>query len=207
MASFRIKLNLLAFAGSKCVTMDENGKKVNYVMVPMDLNEIKVEMPRDKSDVMRAVTWLSMWPYNESYRNSVRQGKERRGDPSDESKIPTHKIEMSHSEEFVKAWAGVRAMVDKVVADDNGQTPGLAQQNPLDPKSDLYLAIRNRINKRVAQCYAIPPKTQQQQAPAQFGTPEYGAPAQPFDPSQYAQQQGYDPSSFTNPQNDDDLPF
>lgn len=206
MASFRINLNLLAFAGSKCVTMDENGKNVNYVMIPMDINEIKVVMPRDKSDVMRANVWLSMWPYNESYRNTVRQGKERRGDPSDESRIPTHKIEMSHSEDFVKAWAGVRKLVDKVLADDNGQTPGLAQQNPLDSNSKLYQNIRNCLNKRVAQCYAIPPKTQQQ-APAQFGTPETGAPAQPFDPSQYGQQQGYDPSSFANPQNDDDLPF
>lgn len=204
MASFSFSLDLLKFAGAKCMIVDENGRKVNYVMVPIDVNEIKISAPRSQEDSMHATVRMNMWPHNEAYRAAIRQSKAARGDSYEEKDIPTHHIDFNHSEEYLKAWAAVPAVRDKVIKEDAGKTPDLDKQNPTDPNSQLYRMIRNRLNRTIANCYPIVAKQQQSSAPQNFGTPSEGTQFQQFDQEAYNQAQGFQPAQNAS---DDDLPF
>lgn len=199
MASFSPNIDLLSIPGAKPVTFEEGGRKVNYICIPADLNEIKIEPSRADNNTLTAYLRTKMFPFSQSYINTIVSNKQRRGDTVDMSKIESHELVLSHSKEYIDAWT------PRVVAKLVKEHPEWSALNPAE-KNDLYYAVRRLINKRIGKAYPAMSDGQQAPAPvpAQFNAPpqftDYMAPP-------VSVQQAPAASVQQAPAADDDLPF
>lgn len=158
----------------------EHPKNVNYICIPADLNEVAIQQGRSDQQKLVAYIRLAMRSLSKNYVDSIVAARQRSGDEVDMSKIETHELTLSHTQEFSKAWAkAVAAAVLK-------EHPEWAGQNPEDKSADagqnsLYYEVRRRINKRVGKAYMMQTeRTAQPVPPSSFATPAgYGV----FDPS------------------------
>ena len=209
MATFRPNIDLLAIPGAKALTINdgtaEKPNNVNYICIPADVNEIRIERSRNDESRLTAYLPLMMRPLSQAYINSIVENKQRRGDTVDMSKIESHELTLNHTQEFMKAWA--QRVAAKVLKDH----PEWQGQNPLEKvangANDLYYEVRRIINKRVGKGY---PVLAQQQSAQSAPMNNFGAPAgySSFVPasSQPEQQSaGYNPAGEAGPE--DDLPF
>ena len=202
MASFNGNIDLLALNGAKVlVGIDEKNKQRPYVCIPLDVNEIRVETSKNDASKTQAKLRVNVWPFNEAYKNKIRQSAAERGDTN--ISVPTHEMQLSFSTEYVKAVAkAFPKLVEQVKEANKEKDPEIVNQDFNDENSHLFKAIRTRMNKRIASLYQ-PQPTQQQTYPQQaYGSagnatayvpPADGAP-------DYSSMPGYDdPNS--------DLPF
>ena len=202
MASYNGNINLLALSGAKiCVGPDKDNPQRPYVCIPLDVNEIRVEPNQNDPTKQVAKLRVNIWPLNENYKNTIRRNNAERGDTNKD--VPTHEMQISYSVDYIKAVAKkFPKLVEQVKEASKEKDPDIVNQDPQDENTHLFKAIRNRMNKRLAQLYQPKPAANQQQ---NYQQPSYGTasatswtpPASGYDPSQM---EGYgDPNS--------DLPF
>ena len=202
MASYNGNIDLLALNGAKVlVGIDEKNAQRPYVCIPIDVNEIRVEASKNDASKKQAKLRVNIWPFNEAYKNKIRQSAAERGDT--QISVPTHEMQLSFSTEYVKAVAkAFPKLVEQVKEANKERDPEIVNQDFNDENSHLFKAIRTRMNKRIASLYQ-PQPTQQQTYPQQaygaagnataYVPPADGAP-------DYSSMPGYDdPNS--------DLPF
>ena len=202
MASYNGNVDLLSLNGAKVlVGIDEKNKQRPYVCIPIDVNEIRVETSKNDASKTQAKLRVNIWPFNEAYKNKIRQSAAERGDT--QVSVPTHEMQLSFSTDYVKAVAkAFPKLVEQVKEANKEKDPEIVNQDFNDENSHLFKAIRTRMNKRIASLYQ-PQPTQQQTYPQQaYGSagnatayvpPADGAP-------DYSSMPGYDdPNS--------DLPF
>ena len=202
MASYNGNVDLLSLNGAKVlVGIDEKNKQRPYVCIPIDVNEIRVETSKNDASKTQAKLRVNIWPFNEAYKNKIRQSAAERGDT--QVSVPTHEMQLSFSTEYVKAVAkAFPKLVEQVKEANKDKDPDIVKQDFNDENSHLFKAIRTRMNKRIASLYQ-PQPTQQQTYPHQaygaagnataYVPPADGAP-------DYSSMPGYDdPNS--------DLPF
>lgn len=176
MATFRPNIDLMALPGAKALTLNDGTadkpKNVNYICIPADLNEIRIERSRNDESKLTAYLPLMMRPLSQAYIDSIVQNRQRRGDAVDMNKIESHELTLNHTPEFVKAWT------DAVAAKLLKEHPEWAGQNPhervANGQNDLYYEVRRTINKRVGKGY---PVMAQQQAAQAAPMNNFGAPA------------------------------
>lgn len=203
MASFNGNIDLLALNGAKIlVGIDEKNKQRPYVCIPLDVNEIRVEASKNDASKQNAKLRVNIDPYNEAYKNKIRQSNAERGDTN--KSVPTHEMKMSYSADFVKAMAkAFPKLVEQVKEFSKEKDPDIVNQDYNDENTHLFKAIRNRMNKRIASLYQPQFSATQQPYPQQaYGAAgnatAYVPPADGADP--YSSMPGYDdPNS--------DLPF
>lgn len=202
MASFSGNVDLLALNGAKVlVGIDEKNTKRPYVCIPLDVNEIRVEASKNDASKTQAKLRVNIWPFNEAYKNKIRQSAAERGDT--QVSVPTHEMQLSFSTEYVKAVAkAFPKLVDLVKEANKERDPEIVNQDFNDENSHLFKAIRTRMNKRIARLYQPQTATQQtypQQAYGAAGNATaYVPPAEGG--NDYSSMPGYDdPNS--------DLPF
>ena len=202
MASFSGYVDLLALNGAKVlVGIDEKNTKRPYVCIPLDVNEIRVEASKNDASKTRAKLRVNIWPFNEAYKNKIRQSAAERGDT--QVSVPTHEMQLSFSTEYVKAVAkAFPKLVDQVKEANKERDPEIVNQDFNDENSHLFKAIRTRMNKRIASLYqpqTAPQQTYPQQAYGAAGNATaYVPPAEGG--NDYSSMPGYDdPNS--------DLPF
>lgn len=202
MASFSGNVDLLALNGAKVlVGIDEKNTKRPYVCIPLDVNEIRVEASKNDASKTQAKLRVNIWPFNEAYKNKIRQSAAERGDT--QVSVPTHEMQLSFSTEYVKAVAkAFPKLVDLVKEANKERDPEIVNQDFNDENSHLFKAIRTRMNKRIASLYQPQTATQQtypQQAYGAAGNATaYVPPAEGG--NDYSSMPGYDdPNS--------DLPF
>ena len=202
MASYNGNIDLLALNGAKVlVGIDEKNAKRPYVCIPTDVNEIRLEESKNDSSKTQAKLRVNIWPFNEAYKNKIRQIAAERGNT--QVSVPTHEMQLSFSTEYVKAVAkAFPKLVEQVKEANKERDPEIVNQDFNDENSHLFKAIRTRMNKRIASLYQ-PQPTQQQTYPQQaYGTASnataYVPPADGG--NDYSSMPGYDdPNS--------DLPF
>lgn len=202
MASYNGNVDLLALNGVKVlVGIDENNKQRPYVCIPIDVNEIRVETSKNDASKTQAKLRVNIWPFNEAYKNKIRQSAAERGDTN--ISVPTHEMQLSFSVEYIKAVAkNFPKLVEQVKEANKDKDSDIVNQDFNDENSHLFKAIRTRMNKRIASLYQ-PQSTAQPTYPQQA----YGAAGNatayvpPADGSNdYSSMPGYDdPNS--------DLPF
>jgi len=201
MASYNGNINLLALSGAKiCVGPDEKNPQRPYVCIPLDVNEIRVEPNPNDPTKQVAKLRINIWPFSDNYKNTIRRNNAERGDTNKD--VPTHELVISYSTEYIKAVAkNFPKLVEQVKEANKEKDPDIVNQDPQDENTHLFKAIRNRMNRRLAQLYQPKSNTSQQS----YQQPSYGTasatswtpPAEGYDPTQMA---GYDdPNS--------DLPF
>lgn len=202
MASFSGNVDLLALNGAKVlVGIDEKNTKRPYVCIPLDVNEIRVEASKNDASKTQAKLRVNIWPFNEAYKNKIRQSAAERGDT--QVSVPTHEMQLSFSTEYVKAVAkAFPKLVDQVKEANKERDPEIVNQDFNDENSHLFKAIRTRMNKRIASLYqpqTAPQQTYPQQAYGAAGNATaYVPPAEGG--NDYSSMPGYDdPNS--------DLPF
>ncbi len=202
MASFSGNVDLLALNGAKVlVGIDEKNAKRPYVCIPLDVNEIRVEASKNDASKTQAKLRVNIWPFNEAYKNKIRQSAAERGDT--QVSVPTHEMQLSFSTEYVKAVAkAFPKLVDQVKEANKERDPEIVNQDFNDENSHLFKAIRTRMNKRIASLYqpqTAPQQTYPQQAYGAAGNATaYVPPAEGG--NDYSSMPGYDdPNS--------DLPF
>lgn len=202
MASFSENVDLLALNGAKVlVGIDEKNTKRPYVCIPLDVNEIRVEASKNDASKTQAKLRVNIWPFNEAYKNKIRQSAAERGDT--QVSVPTHEMQLSFSTEYVKAVAkAFPKLVDQVKEANKERDPEIVNQDFNDENSHLFKAIRTRMNKRIASLYqpqTAPQQTYPQQAYGAAGNATaYVPPAEGG--NDYSSMPGYDdPNS--------DLPF
>ena len=202
MASFSGNVDLLALNGAKVlVGIDEKNTKRPYVCIPLDVNEIRVEASKNDASKTQAKLRVNIWPFNEAYKNKIRQSAAERGDT--QVSVPTHEMQLSFSTEYVKAVAkAFPKLVDQVKEANKERDPEIVNQDFNDENSHLFKAIRTRMNKRIASLYQPQTATRQtypQQAYGAAGNATaYVPPAEGG--NDYSSMPGYDdPNS--------DLPF
>ncbi len=89
MASFSGNVDLLALNGAKVlVGIDEKNTKRPYVCIPLDVNEIRVEASKNDPNKKNAKLRINIRPYNDAYKNKIRQSAAERGDSN--VSVPTH---------------------------------------------------------------------------------------------------------------------
>ena len=171
MASFNGNIDLLALNGAKVlVGIDEKNKQRPYVCIPLDVNEIRVEASKNDASKQNAKLRVNIDPYNEAYKNKIRQSNAERGDTN--KSVPTHEMKMSYSADFVKAMAkAFPKLVEQVKEFSKEKDPDIVNQDYNDENTHLFKAIRNRMNKRIASLYQPQFSTAQQSYPQQA----YGA--------------------------------
>ena len=171
MASFSGNVDLLALNGAKVlVGVDEKNTKRPYVCIPLDVNEIRVEASKNDASKTQAKLRVNIRPFNEAYKNKIRQSAAERGDT--QVSVPTHEMQLSFSTEYVKAVAkAFPKLVEQVKEASKERDPEIVNQDFNDENSHLFKAIRPRMNKRIASLYQPQTTTQQQPYPQQA----YGA--------------------------------
>lgn len=202
MASFNGNIDLLSLNGAQVFTgIDKNKPQRAYVCIPVDLNEIKVETAPNNAQRTLAKLHVNIWPLNEQYKAKVRQSALERGDTN--VTVPTHEMQVSFTTDYIKlAIDTFPKLVEQVKEANKERNPDIVNQDPKDETTQLFKAIRSRMNKRLAMLYQPLSTTQTQgayQAPsyAQAGaTSAYTPPTENTDPLA-----GY---TYTN---EDDLPF
>lgn len=204
MASYNGNIDLLALNGAKVlVGLDEKNMQRPYVCIPLDVNEIRVEASRNDASKQMAKLRVNIWPFNEQYKAKARQSAAERGDTN--VSVPTHEMQLSFSVEYIKAIAkAYPKLVEQVKEANKERDPQIVNQDPQDEKSHLFKAIRQRMNKRIAQLYQPQPTNQQPYPQQAYGAATGNATAwvPPADgaANDYSSMPGYDdPNS--------DLPF
>ena len=202
MASYNGNIDLLALNGAKVlVGIDEKNAQRPYVCIPTDVNEIRVEESKNDSSKTQAKLRVNIWPFNEAYKNKIRQSAAERGDT--QVSVPTHEMQISFSTEYVKAVAkAFPKLVEQVKEANKERDPEIVNQDFNDETSHLFKAIRTRMNKRIASLYQPQPTAQptypQQAYGAAGNATAYVPPADGG--NDYSSMPGYDdPNS--------DLPF
>ena len=166
MASYNGNIDLLALNGAKVlVGIDEKNAQRPYVCIPIDVNEIRVDASKNDASKKQAKLRVNIWPFNEAYKNKIRQSAAERGDT--QISVPTHEMQLSFSTEYVKAVAkAFPKLVEQVKEANKERDPEIVNQDFNDENSHLFKAIRTRMNKRIASLYQ-PQPTQQQTYPQQ----------------------------------------
>ena len=202
MASYNGNIDLLALNGAKVlVGIDEKNAQRPYVCIPIDVNEIRVEESKNDPSKTQAKLRVNIWPFNEAYKNKIRQSAAERGDT--QVSVPTHEMQLSFSTEYVKAVAkAFPKLVEQVKDANKDKDPDIVKQDFNDENSHLFKAIRTRMNKRIASLYQPQPTAQptypQQAYGAAGNATAYVPPADGG--NDYSSMPGYDdPNS--------DLPF
>ena len=201
MASFSGNIDLLSLNGAKVlIGLDEQNAQRPYVCIPLDVNEIRVETSKNDASKQVAKMRVIIDPFNDAYKNKIRQSNAERGDTN--KSVPTHEMKISYSADYIKAVAkAFPKLVEQVKEAGKEKDPDIVNQDPTDENSHLFKAIRQRMNKRLAMLYQ-PQATQQ---PSPYTTQNVGvagavtgyvAPAENTDPLY-----GY------TDMNDDALPF
>ena len=202
MASYNGNVDLLSLNGAKVlVGIDEKNKQRPYVCIPIDVNEIRVETSKNDASKTQAKLRVNIWPFNEAYKNKIRQSAAERGDT--QVSVPTHEMQLSFSTEYVKAVAkAFPKLVEQVKEANKDKDPDIVKQDFNDENSHLFKAIRTRMNKRIASLYQPQPTAQPtypQQAYGAAGNATAYVPPADGAPD-YSSMPGYDdPNS--------DLPF
>ena len=202
MASYNGNVDLLSLNGAKVlVGIDEKNKQRPYVCIPIDVNEIRVETSKNDASKTQAKLRVNIWPFNEAYKNKIRQSAAERGDT--QVSVPTHEMQLSFSTEYVKAVAkAFPKLVEQVKEANKDKDPDIVNQDFNDENSHLFKAIRTRMNKRIASLYQPQPTAQPtypQQAYGSAGNATAYVPPADGAPD-YSSMPGYDdPNS--------DLPF
>lgn len=196
--------NLMEFAQSRLMTgIDQKNPSRVYVCIPADVNEIK--LTTDQSGNSRADARIAIWPMRnrEAYLQSVNAKRIAAGDaPRTLEEIPTHNMQINHSNDFVLANIKKfgKALVERALGK---QTEAYAAQikddNPEDTNSKLFKCIRSLMNPTLANLYQHVSERTAAPAQAQMaqGVQGYTAPVEQ-DPLAYLAQQTEDM---------DDLPF
>lgn len=201
MASFNGNIDLLSLNGAQVFTgIDKNKPQRAYVCIPVDVNEIKVEQSPNNAQRTLAKLHVNIWPLNEQYKAKVRQSALERGDIN--VSVPTHEMQVSFTTEYIKMAIDTFPKLIEQVKDANKErNPDIVNQDPKDEKTQLFKAIRSRMNKRLAMLYQPLSNTQ----PSPYQQPTY---AQAGAATGYvAPAQGAEPDFGGYNQEDDDLPF
>lgn len=203
MASFSGNVDLLSLNGAKVlVGLDEKNKNRPYVCIPLDVNEIRVETAKNDANRQVAKLRVLIDPYNDAYKNKIRQSNAERGDTN--KSVPTHEMKLSFSVDYIKSVAkAFPKLVEQVKEFSKEKDPDIVNQDYNDENTHLFKAIRNRMNKRIASLFQPQFSNTQQPYPQQaYGTAGNAtAYVPPADGTQdYSSMPGYeDPNS--------DLPF
>ena len=201
MASFNGNIDLLSLNGAQVFTgIDKNKPQRVYVCIPVDVNEIKVEPSPNNAQRTLAKLHVNIWPLNEQYKAKVRQSALERGDTN--VSVPTHEMQVSFTTDYIKmAIDTFPKLIDQVKEANKERNPDIVNQDPKDEKTQLFKAIRSRMNKRLAMLYQPLSNTQ----PSPYQQPTY---AQAGAATGYvAPAQGAEPDFGGYNQEDDDLPF
>ena len=160
MASYNGNVDLLSLNGAKVlVGIDEKNAQRPYVCIPIDVNEIRVEESKNDSSKTQAKLRVNIWPFNEAYKNKIRQRSAERGNT--QVSVPTHEMQLSFSTEYVKAVAkAFPKLVEQVKEANKDKDPDIVKQDFNDENSHLFKAIRTRMNKRIASLYQPQPTAQ-----------------------------------------------
>jgi len=204
MASYNGNIDLLALNGSKVlVGLDEKNAQRPYICIPLDVNEIRVEASKNNPNKQMAKLRVNIWPFSEQYKNAARRSAQERGDSN--VSVPTHEMQLSFSVEYIKAVAkAYPKLVEEVKEANKEKDPAIVSQDFNDENTHLFKAIRNRMNKRIAQLYQ-PQPTNNQQAYPQGGFAQAGNATSWVPPTDGS---GYDPTKmegYDDPNSD--LPF
>ena len=199
MASFSGNIDLLSLNGAKVlIGLDEKNAQRPYVCIPIDVNEIRVEASKNDASKQIAKMRVIIDPYNDAYKNKIRQSNAERGDTN--KSVPTHEMKLSFSAEYIKAVAkNFPKLVEQVKEAGKEKDPDIVNQDYNDENSHLFKAIRTRMNKRIASLYQPQLTANQQQYPQQAYSSAGNATAYvpPADGSQ----------GYSSMPDDDDLPF
>lgn len=199
MASFSGNIDLLSLNGAKVlIGLDEKNAQRPYVCIPIDVNEIRVEASKNDASKQIAKMRVIIDPYNDAYKNKIRQSNAERGDTN--KSVPTHEMKLSYSAEYIKAVAkNFPKLVEQVKEAGKEKDPDIVNQDYNDENSHLFKAIRTRMNKRIASLYQPQLTANQQQYPQQAYSSAGNATAYvpPADGSQ----------GYSSMPDDDDLPF
>lgn len=201
MASFNGNIDLLSLNGAQVFTgIDKNKPQRAYVCIPVDVNEIKVESSPNNAQRTLAKLHVNIWPLNEQYKAKVRQSALERGDTN--VSVPTHEMQVSFTTDYIKmAIDTFPKLIEQVKEANKERNPDIVNQDPKDEKTQLFKAIRSRMNKRLAMLYQPLSNTQ----PSPYQQPTY---AQAGAATGYvAPAQGAEPDFGGYNQEDDDLPF
>ena len=201
MASFNGNIDLLSLNGAQVFTgIDKNKPQRAYVCIPVDVNEIKVEPSSNNAQRTLAKLHVNIWPLNEQYKAKVRQSALERGDTN--VSVPTHEMQVSFTTDYIKmAIDTFPKLIEQVKEANKERNPDIVNQDPKDEKTQLFKAIRSRMNKRLAMLYQPLSNTQ----PSPYQQPTY---AQAGAATGYvAPAQGAEPDFGGYNQEDDDLPF
>lgn len=201
MASFNGNIDLLSLNGAQVFTgIDKNKPQRAYVCIPVDVNEIKVEPSPNNAQRTLAKLHVNIWPLNEQYKAKVRQSALERGDTN--VSVPTHEMQVSFTTDYIKmAIDTFPKLIEQVKEANKERNPDIVNQDPKDEKTQLFKAIRSRMNKRLAMLYQPLSNTQ----PSPYQQPTY---AQAGAATGYVvPAQGAEPDFGGYNQEDDDLPF
>lgn len=202
MASYNGNIDLLSLNGTQVlVGIDAKNPQRPYVCIPCDLNEIRVEVSKNDANRQMAKLRVNIWPFNEQYKNKVRQSAQERGDSN--VSVPTHEMQLSFSVDYIKAIAkNFPKLVEQVKEANKEKDPNIVNENFNDENTHLFKAIRARMNKRIAQLYQPQSTGNSQPYPTQAYSAVSGANTYvpPADGSS-------DPSVPDADMNPDDLPF
>ena len=104
MASFSGNIDLLSLNGAKVlIGLDEQNAQRPYVCIPLDVNEIRVETSKNDASKQVAKMRVIIDPFNDAYKNKIRQSNAERGDTN--KSVPTHEMKISYSADYIKAVA------------------------------------------------------------------------------------------------------
>ena len=202
MASYNGNIDLLSLNGTQVlVGIDAKNPKRPYVCIPCDLNEIRVEVSKNDANRQMAKLRVNIWPFNEQYKNKVRQSAQERGDSN--VSVPTHEMQLSFSVDYIKAIAkNFPKLVEQVKEANKEKDPNIVNENFNDENTHLFKAIRARMNKRIAQLYQPQSTGNSQPYPTQADSAVNGA--NTYVPPADGSSDPYVPDADMNP---DDLPF
>jgi hypothetical protein len=202
MASYNGNIDLLSLNGTQVlVGIDAKNPQRPYVCIPCDLNEIRVEVSKNDANRQMAKLRVNIWPFNEQYKNKVRQSAQERGDSS--VSVPTHEMQLSFSVDYIKAIAkNFPKLVEQVKEANKEKDPNIVNENFNDENTHLFKAIRARMNKRIAQLYQPQPTGNSQPYPTQAYSAVNGA--NTYVPPAGGSSDPFVPGADMNP---DDLPF
>lgn len=202
MASYNGNIDLLSLNGTQVlVGIDAKNPQRPYICIPCDLNEIRVEVSKNDANRQMAKLRVNIWPFNEQYKNKVRQSAYERGDSN--VSVPTHEMQLSFSVDYIKAIAkNFPKLVEQVKEANKEKDPNIVNENFNDENTHLFKAIRARMNKRIAQLYQPQSTGNRQPYPTQAYSAVNGANTYvpPTDGS-------FDPFVPDADMNPDDLPF